>query len=78
MLTTQRAMSSAGKEMSEAMERLATGTKINNSADDPIGNSISQRMIKLNNIDSMKKFMMKKELNLKNLLILSQATLHNY
>ena len=44
MLTTQRAMSSAGKEMSEAMERLATGTKINNSADDPIGNSISQRM----------------------------------
>ena len=44
MLTTQRAMSSAGKEMNEAMERLATGTKINNSADDPIGNSISQRM----------------------------------
>ena len=44
MLTTQRAMSSAGKEMTEAMERLATGTKINNSADDPIGNTISQRM----------------------------------
>ena len=37
MLTTQRAMSSAGKDMTEAMERLATGTKINNSADDPIG-----------------------------------------
>ena len=44
MLTTQRAMSSAGKDMTEAMERLATGTKINNSADDPIGHSISQKM----------------------------------
>ena len=44
MLTPQRAMSSAGKELTEAMERLATGTKIINSADDPIGNSISQRM----------------------------------
>ena len=30
MLTTQRAMSSAGKDMTEAMERLATGTKIEN------------------------------------------------
>ena len=44
MLTTQRAISSAGKELTEAMERLATGTKINNSADDPIGHSIGQRM----------------------------------
>ena len=44
MLTTQRAMSSAGKDLTEAMERLATGIKINNLADDPIGHSISQRM----------------------------------
>ena len=44
MLTTQRAISSAGNELTEAMERLATGTKINNSADDPIGHSIGQRM----------------------------------
>ena len=44
MLTTQRAVSSAGKDLTEAMERLATGVRINNSADDPIGHSIGQKM----------------------------------
>ena len=43
-LTAQRALHGTGDELATAMERLATGSKINSSADDAAGLAIGQRM----------------------------------
>ena len=43
-LTAQRALQGTGDELATAMERLATGSKINSSADDAAGLAIGQRM----------------------------------
>jgi flagellin len=43
-ITAQRALDATGDELETAMERLATGSKINSSADDAAGLAISQRM----------------------------------
>jgi flagellin len=43
-LTAQRALHGTSEELASAMERLATGSKINSSADDAAGLAIGQRM----------------------------------
>ena len=43
-ITAQRALEGTGDELATAMERLATGSKINSSADDAAGLAIGQRM----------------------------------
>ncbi|MGB0997198.1 MAG: flagellin hook IN motif-containing protein, partial [Pseudomonadales bacterium] len=43
-ITAQRALQGTGDELASAMERLATGSKINSSADDAAGLAIGQRM----------------------------------
>ncbi|MEC7078651.1 MAG: flagellin, partial [Pseudomonadota bacterium] len=43
-ITAQRALQGTGDELATAMERLATGSKINSSADDAAGLAIGQRM----------------------------------
>ena len=43
-LTATRALQGTTRKMKTAMERLATGSKINNSADDATGLAIGQRM----------------------------------
>ena len=43
-LTATRALQGTDEEMKTAMERLATGSKINSSADDAAGLAIGQRM----------------------------------
>ena len=43
-ITAQRALEATGDELETAMERLATGSKINSSADDAAGLAIGQRM----------------------------------
>ena len=43
-ITAQRALAGSGDELATAMERLATGSKINSSKDDAAGLAIGQRM----------------------------------
>ena len=43
-LVAQRSLNESGRDMGVAMERLATGSKINNAADDAAGLALASRM----------------------------------
>ena len=43
-MNAQRSLQSSGRELSEAMERLSTGKKINSAADDAAGFAIAESM----------------------------------
>ena len=43
-LTAQRALQSADKQLSTAMERLSTGSRINSAGDDAAGLAVAERM----------------------------------
>jgi flagellin len=43
-MRAQRSLASSGKDLQQAMERLATGKRINSAADDPTGFAIVERM----------------------------------
>ena len=43
-MNAQRSLHASGRELSEAMERLSTGKKINSAADDAAGFAIAESM----------------------------------